>query len=180
MIAPKENIKVQKLVVFVGLLLFVLKIVAWYITDSVAILTDAMESTVNVVASFIGLYSLRLSAKPRDTDHPYGHGKVEFISAGIEGTLISVAGLLIIYEAINNLWHPHELGQLDYGIILVAISAVVNFSVGTMAVRKRKEKTTPSPLLPAAATCNRIPTPPSALSPVWCYSISPAWCGSIA
>lgn len=138
MTASRDNIKVQKLVVFVGLLLFVIKIVAWYITGSVAILTDALESTVNVVASFIGLYSLNLSAKPRDTDHPYGHGKVEFISAGIEGTLISVAGLLIIYEAIDSLRHPRELGQLDYGILLVAFSALVNYSVGTLAVRRGK------------------------------------------
>jgi cation diffusion facilitator family transporter len=139
MTAARDNISVQKLVVFVGLLLFVLKMVAWYITGSVAILTDALESTVNVVASFIGLYSLNLSAKPRDEDHPYGHGKVEFISAGIEGTLITVAGLLIIYKAIDNLRHPHELGQLDYGILLVAVSAAVNFGVGTLAVRKGKK-----------------------------------------
>ena len=124
----KENLNVQKLVVGVGLALFAIKIVAWYITSSVAILTDALESTVNVVASFIGLYSLMLSAKPRDVEHPYGHGKVEFISAGIEGALITVAGLVIIYEAINNLRHPHVIGSLDYGILLVALAAAVMIS----------------------------------------------------
>jgi cation diffusion facilitator family transporter len=128
MTASKENINVQKLVVIVGVALFIIKIIAWYITNSVAILTDALESTVNVVASFIGLYSLHLSAKPRDVEHPYGHGKVEFISAGIEGTLISVAGLVIIYEAVNNLRHPHEIGQLDYGILLIAGAAAVNYT----------------------------------------------------
>ncbi len=141
MTASRENINVQKLVVIVGLVLFAIKIVAWHITGSVAILTDALESTVNVVASFIGLYSLNLSAKPRDVEHPYGHGKVEFISAGIEGTLITVAGLVIIYEAINNLRHPHEIGQLDYGILLVAGAAAVNFAVGYLAVKRgRKNK----------------------------------------
>lgn len=139
MTASKENLKVQKLVVVVGLALFVLKIVAWYITSSVAILTDALESTVNVVASFIGLYSLILSAKPRDSEHPYGHGKVEFISAGIEGALISVAGLVIIYEAINNLRHPHEIGSLDYGILLVMLAAAVNYGVGFLAVKKGRK-----------------------------------------
>ena len=139
MTGSKENINIQKLVVVVGLVLFVIKIVAWYITDSVAILTDALESTVNVVASFIGLYSLNLSAKPRDAEHPYGHGKVEFISAGIEGTLIGVAGLVIIYEAINNLRHPHEIGQLDYGILLIAGAAAVNFAVGFLAVKRGKK-----------------------------------------
>ncbi len=141
MIASKENINVQKLVVIVGLVLFVIKIVAWYITGSVAILTDALESTVNVVASFIGLYSLNLSAKPRDVEHPYGHGKVEFISAGIEGTLITVAGLVIIYQAIDNLRYPNEIGQLDFGILLVAGAGAVNFAVGFLAVKRgRKNK----------------------------------------
>lgn len=134
-----ENIKVQKLVVAVGVALFAIKLVAWYITQSVAILTDALESTVNVVASIVGLYSLYLSAKPRDVEHPYGHGKVEFISAGIEGALIAVAGLVIIYEAINNLRHPHEIGQLDWGIALVAIAAAVNFAVGYLAIRQGKK-----------------------------------------
>lgn len=136
MSSSKENLKIQRLVVVVGLVLFSMKILAWYITSSVSILTDALESTVNVVASFVGLYSLILSAKPRDVEHPYGHGKVEFISAGIEGTLITVAGLVIIYEAINNLRHPHEIGSLDYGILLVAGAAAVNFGVGYVAVKR--------------------------------------------
>jgi cation diffusion facilitator family transporter len=136
MTASKENLNIQKLVVGVGLALFAIKLVAWYITNSVAILTDALESTVNVVASFIGLYSLILSAKPRDVEHPYGHGKVEFISAGIEGALIAVAGLVIIYEAINNLKHPHEIGSLDYGILLVAVAAAINYGVGFLAVKR--------------------------------------------
>jgi cation diffusion facilitator family transporter len=135
----RENLNVQKLVVAIGLILFIVKIVAWYLTNSVAILTDALESTVNVVASFIGFYSLSLSAKPRDVEHPYGHGKVEFISAGVEGALISVAGLVIIYEAIDNLRHPHEIGQLDAGILLVAAAAAVNFAVGYLAVKRGKK-----------------------------------------
>ncbi len=137
--SSKENLNIQKLVVFVGLALFVMKIAAWYITNSVAILTDALESTVNVVASFIGLYSLYLSAKPRDVEHPYGHGKIEFISAGIEGALIAVAGFVIIYEAINNLRHPHEIGSLDYGILLVAGAAAINFMVGYLAIKRGKK-----------------------------------------
>ena len=79
------------------------KMVAWYLTNSVAILTDALESTVNVIAALIGLYSLYISAKPKDDDHPYGHGKAEFISAAVEGTLITVSGIFIIYEATKNL-----------------------------------------------------------------------------
>ncbi|HSC38505.1 MAG TPA: cation transporter, partial [Chitinophagaceae bacterium] len=75
----KENVRIQKIVVVVAVALFAAKLIAWYITQSVAILTDALESTVNVIAGFIGLYSLRIAAKPKDTDHPYGHGKAEFV-----------------------------------------------------------------------------------------------------
>ena len=137
--ASKHNIKVQQLVAVVSISLFIVKIIAWYLTASVAILTDALESIVNVVAGLIGLYSLYVSAKPRDYDHPYGHGKVEFISAAIEGTLISVAGLIIIYEAINNLVHPHTIKKLDHGIILIAITAVVNYLTGILCVRTGKK-----------------------------------------
>lgn len=100
-----------------------------------AILTDALESIVNVVAGLIGVYSLYLSSKPKDKDHPYGHGKVEFISAAIEGTLISVAGLFIIYKAIGNLATPHLLQQLDYGIILVGVTAIINYVTGSYCIR---------------------------------------------
>lgn len=136
MSASKENYNFQKIVALVGVTLFVIKIVAWYITDSVAILTDALESIVNVTAGFIGLYSLYLSAQPRDANHPYGHGKVEFVSAAIEGTLITTAGIIIIYQAIYNLRYPHEIAQLDYGIILVVVTAVINYAVGFFAVKK--------------------------------------------
>ncbi len=135
----QENVRLQKLIVIVAVLLFIIKIVAWWLTQSVAILTDALESTVNVIAGFIGLYSLHIAAKPKDTDHPYGHGKAEFISAAVEGTLILVAGLIIIYESLDNFVHPHELKKLDYGIVLVAITALINFFVGYFTVKKGKK-----------------------------------------
>lgn len=117
---------------------------AWYITHSVAILTDALESTVNVVAGLIGVYSLYISAKPRDESHPYGHGKIEFISAAVEGTLITGAGLLILYEAIMSLLHPPSINKLDYGIILVAVTAVVNYFTGAVCINTgRKNNSLP-------------------------------------
>lgn len=135
----KQNLRIQKIITAIAILLFVVKIIAWYSTNSIAILTDALESIVNVIAALIGLYSLYLSAKPKDYDHPYGHGKAEFISAAIEGTLIVVAGFIIIYEAITNLLHPHTLKQLDYGISLVAATAVINYAAGVICLRVGKK-----------------------------------------
>ena len=94
-----SNVKLQRWIAIASSLLLVVKFTAYYLTNSVSILTDALESIVNVVAGFIGLYSLYVAAKPRDIDHPYGHGKAEFISAAIEGTLVLSAGVLIIYNA---------------------------------------------------------------------------------
>lgn len=135
----RENLRIQKWVVTIGVCLFLIKIVAYFLTRSVAILTDALESTVNVVAGFIGLYSLYVAAKPRDENHPYGHGKAEFLSAAVEGTLIGVAGIIIIYEAVDNLLHPHPLQKLDYGIILVAFTALLNFIMGYYSIRQGKK-----------------------------------------
>ncbi len=136
-------IRMQQILVSVSVLLFIIKIIAWLITSSVAILTDAMESIVNVIAGFIGLYSIVLSSKPKDKDHPYGHGKVEFLSSAIEGVLISVAGIFIIYEAINNLMHPHDIKKLDYGMILIAITAIVNYILGQICINKGKKENSP-------------------------------------
>jgi cation diffusion facilitator family transporter len=85
-----------------------------------------------------------VSAKPKDQDHPYGHGKVEFISAAVEGTLITVAGFVIIYEAVNDLIHPHYLKQLDFGILLVAGTAIVNYVAGAICVNTGKKNNSPA------------------------------------
>lgn len=135
----RENYNFQKIVAFVGVVLLAIKLTAWYITDSVAILTDALEGIVNVIAAFIGLYSLYLSAQPKDKNHPYGHGKVEFISAGIEGVMIAFAGVWIIFEAINHIINPQEIKQIDLGIVLIVFAGLTNFIVGYLAVKKGKK-----------------------------------------
>ena len=131
----QQNLKVQKWVAAISLLILVVKFIAYYSTHSVAILTDALESIVNVAAGFIGLYSLYVAAKPRDMDHPYGHGKAEFLSAAIEGTMIGSAGAIILYKAVQNIIHPAVLYKIDYGIILIAATAVANFAVGYYCLR---------------------------------------------
>ncbi|MEY3432821.1 MAG: hypothetical protein RL131_757, partial [Bacteroidota bacterium] len=133
------NLRIQKVVAIVAVFLFIFKLVAWYITQSVAVLTDALESTVNVVAGFISLYSLYVAAKPRDKEHPYGHGKAEFVSAAVEGSLVAIAGVIIIYEAIDNIIHPHIIQQLDIGMIIVGSTAVINFATGWYAIRIGKK-----------------------------------------
>jgi cation diffusion facilitator family transporter len=133
------NLKIQKRIAALSILLLIGKTFAWFLTGSVAILTDAFESIVNVVAGLIGVYSLYVSAKPRDQDHPYGHGKAEFISAAVEGTLITIAGFIIIYEAYNNLIHPHTIKKLDYGIVLVAVTGLLNYFAGSFCVKTGKK-----------------------------------------
>ncbi len=137
--SAQQNLKLQKWITLLSVVLFVLKIAAYYFTHSMAILTDALESIVNVIAGFIGLYSLYVAAKPRDIDHPYGHGKAEFVSAAVEGGLIVAAGIMILYETIQNLIHENPLESLDTGLILIAVTAVINYVAGTYCISLGKK-----------------------------------------
>ncbi|HVG14595.1 MAG TPA: cation diffusion facilitator family transporter, partial [Chitinophagaceae bacterium] len=120
----KSNVQLQWWIAIASSILLVVKFAAYYITHSVSILTDALESIVNVVAGFIGLYSLYVAAKPKDINHPYGHGKAEFISAAVEGTLVFSAGLIVIYNGIRNLFQAHTINKIDLGIYLVGSTAI--------------------------------------------------------
>lgn len=117
----------------------IVKFIAYEWTGSHAILSDALESIVNVVAGSFALYSLWWSLQPRDRNHPYGHGKIEFLSAGVEGGLIFMAGLGIIYEAVGGLLHPTELKKMDVGILLVALAGVANGFLGWTLLRYGKK-----------------------------------------
>ncbi len=139
LIAAKENIRLQKIITIIALVLFLVKMGAWYLTGSLAILTDALESIVNIASGLLGLYSLYISAKPRDVDHPYGHGKIEFISAAVEGTLITATGFFIIYISAVSFFHPHHVAKLDYGIILLGATGFVNYAAGVMCVTTGKK-----------------------------------------
>lgn len=138
MTTARQNLKVQQWITALSIILFIAKITAWFLTHSLAILTDALESIVNIMAGFIGLYSLYVAAKPRDTDHPYGHGKAEFVSAAAEGTLIITAGILIVYETTINFIEHNRIQKLDNGLVLVGITAVVNYVAGTYCIRTGK------------------------------------------
>jgi cation diffusion facilitator family transporter len=86
----------------------------------------------------MGLYSLYLAAKTRDDDHPYGHGKVEFVTSGIEGALIAIAGVMIIYEGINSLIVGKVLSKIDLGIWIIAATAAINYLLGYISIQKGK------------------------------------------
>lgn len=93
------------------------------------------------MAGFIGLYSLYVAAKPRDMDHPYGHGKAEFVSAAIEGGLIVAAGIMIVYETVLNFVQENPIQKLDTGLILIGVTAVINFIAGTLCLKIGKRNT---------------------------------------
>lgn len=130
------NFAFQRMVAIVGVLLFIGKLVAWRLTSSDAVFSDAMESIVNIIAAFMGLYALFLAAKPKDDDHPYGHGKVEFITSGIEGILIIIAGGMIIIQSISSLISGKQLQQLDWGIIIITGTAIINYILGYISYKK--------------------------------------------
>lgn len=126
----------QRWVAIIGIALFIAKLIAWHLTNSDAVFSDAMESIVNIIAAFMGLYSLYLAAKPKDREHPYGHGKVEFVTSGIEGALIIFAGVIIIVQSVNSLLEGNIPQKLDWGILIIAVTAGINFLIGYISYKK--------------------------------------------
>ncbi|MGY6706845.1 MAG: cation diffusion facilitator family transporter [Rhizobiaceae bacterium] len=110
----------------VALVVVALKFWAWWITGSVALYSDALESTVNVIAAVVAWYAIRVSFTPADDEHPFGHHKAEYLSAVAEGVLIVIAALLILREAIGALLEPQPLMQADMGLAVSIVSTVIN------------------------------------------------------
>ena len=133
------QIRVMRTVLVCSIGILLLKFTAFFITHSNAILSDALESIINVVAGAFALYSLVLAAKPKDDDHPYGHGKIEFISAGFEGGLILLAGVVIIVKSIINWIHPIAIHSLDAGAILAAIAGAANYVLARILLHAAKK-----------------------------------------
>ena len=119
----------------ISLLLLVLKFYAFYLTRSAAILSDALESIINVVASAFAIGSVVIAARPPDKEHPYGHGKIEFFSAGFEGALIVVAAGGIFYSGISQLLTPRDLPNLNSGLVLLLGAALVNLALGVYLIK---------------------------------------------
>jgi cation diffusion facilitator family transporter len=122
----------------VSILLLGLKFTAYYLTGSAAIFSDALESIVNVVASLVAAWSLILAHQPADAQHPYGHGKAEFLSAGFEGGMILIAALVIVQRAVEEMIRGPGVHQVNIGIWLILLAGVINGMVGLYLVRAGK------------------------------------------
>jgi cation diffusion facilitator family transporter len=128
----------------IGCLVLVMKGVAWWITGSAALYSDALESIVNVAASVIALAALRFAAIPADANHPYGHDKVEFFAAVIEGVLIVIAALSIFRHAWITWQSPHPLAMPGQGIAINAIATVLNGLWSALLIRSGKRLRSPA------------------------------------
>ncbi|MGA3113706.1 MAG: cation diffusion facilitator family transporter [Syntrophobacteraceae bacterium] len=131
----KQRLSMMVLSVSVSALLMMLKFYSFWLTGSSAILSDALESIINVVAGGFALWSVLLASRPPDVVHPYGHGKIEFFSVGLEGTLIVLAAGGIFWEALPKIVTPRALPELDFGLIILLATALVNLWLGKTLIR---------------------------------------------
>jgi cation diffusion facilitator family transporter len=124
----------------VGVLLLAVKFAAYLLTGSSAIFSDALESIVNVAASGMAWYSIVLAHRPADTQHPYGHGKVEFMSAAIEGGMMFVAALVILLRAVEQLWRGASIdtASILWGLVLIVAAMLINGALGLHLIRAGK------------------------------------------
>jgi cation diffusion facilitator family transporter len=127
-----------KLSVAVAIVTIALKTAAWWLTDSVSLLSDAMESLVNLAGATFALWIVTVAARPADDDHPYGHHKAEYFSSGFEGILIFVAAIAIIVASVQRLLNPQPLEQLDIGLGLSLLSSALNGGLAWAMMRKAK------------------------------------------
>lgn len=138
-----DNLKLKKkaaiISLSVGIGMFFFKMGAYLITGSAAIFSDAAESVVHVLATSMALFSIYLSSKPADDTHPYGHGNIEYFSAGTEGILIVIAAIFIIYESTLSIIKGPQLQELGIGAIIITIASSVNLGLGNYLIKMGKK-----------------------------------------
>jgi cation diffusion facilitator family transporter len=128
-----------KVSIAVAVATIVLKTGAWWLTGSVGLLSDAMESVVNLAGAMFALLMVTIAARPPDDDHPFGHHKAEYFSSGFEGALIFAAALAIIWAAVDRLLAPQPLERLSLGLALSVISSAMNWALAWAMLRKARE-----------------------------------------
>jgi cation diffusion facilitator family transporter len=134
----KEHKRIIFISLITGVVLMALKFSAYFLTNSNFVLTDAAESIVNVVASSFAFFSIYIAARPRDENHPYGHGKVEYFSVFIEGSLIGIAGIIIIIKSTYSIFYPQVIHDLLLGAIIIGFTGIVNGILGYYMIQKGK------------------------------------------
>jgi cation diffusion facilitator family transporter len=132
---PRAEANAAAASVVVSLVLLAVKFAAYHLTGSAAIFSDALESIVNVIASMVAGYSLFLAHQPADAQHPYGHGKVEFLSAGFEGGMILLAAAVIAWRAIEEMIEGPRVHEVSIGLALILLAGLVNGAVGLLLLR---------------------------------------------
>ncbi|MBN7785360.1 cation transporter [Ponticoccus gilvus] len=128
----------------VGLLVLLIKTLAWWLTGSVALLSDALESIVNVATAVAALVALRIAAAPADADHPFGHHKAEYFSAVMEGVLIVIAAILILREAWGAWQAPQPMTEPGLGLALVAVASLLNGAWAFVLIRRGRALRSPA------------------------------------
>ncbi|HEY8929789.1 MAG TPA: cation diffusion facilitator family transporter [Mucilaginibacter sp.] len=134
----KEHKRIILVALIVGIFLMLAKFGAYFLTLSTFVLTDAAESIVNVLASSFAFFSIYLASQPRDENHPYGHGKVEYFSVFIEGALISIAAIVILVKAVYGIIYPNQIHELLTGAIIIGATGVVNGALGFYMIKQGK------------------------------------------
>lgn len=139
----QDSVKLKRMAIIlsltIGIALFFVKIFGYWLTGSAAILSDALESIVNIIASAFAFYSLLLTLRPPNKNLPYGYGKIEYFSAGFEGAMIVIAALFIMYYGVKDIIIGPELDKVDTGVIIIAFASLVNLLLGLYLIRSGKK-----------------------------------------
>jgi cation diffusion facilitator family transporter len=141
---PRQVIRWAAFGLAVSIALIVLKFAAYAITGSAAMLSDALESGINVFTSGFALFAVWLSAQPKDANHPYGHGKIEYVAAAIEGVLIAAAGIGVLLVSVRRFVEPQSLERLDVGLVLTFVVACIALAAGTLLIRAGRRHESPT------------------------------------
>ena len=140
MISSDRKVRAALLSIISNTSLIVFKIIAGIISGSVSIISEAIHSSMDLLASIVAFFSVKASSKPADDDHPFGHGKIENISGIIEGVLILIASMIIIIEAIKKIYNPRPIDNELIAVLVMFISGFINFIVSRQLYKVGKEE----------------------------------------
>lgn len=134
-----KRLRLSLFSVGIAVFVFIFKIVSYFLTNSIALLTDSVETVNNILASLVLFFSMKKSLKPPDKEHPYGHYKMEYVSSFLEGVLIVSMGIILFYISIRRFFIPFELQKLDAGMVLSGTAGVINLFAGIYLYKSAKK-----------------------------------------